>query len=88
MNYHTLTDWPALWQIAQERQIAKPQECRVMCGGCGVELSAEGLIHWPDCENPGRVLFLQQDMITGNWEEVGNPSSGPFPDAGPIAFAG
>jgi hypothetical protein len=87
MNYYSLTDWPTLWEIARERQIKNPAACRVMCGQCGVELSAEGLIHWPDCDG-ARVLFLTQDPMDGSWDEVGNPSSGDFPDAGPVAFAG
>jgi ferredoxin len=71
-----------LYRIARSQRIEDPASCRVMCGSCGIELTSDGLLHWPDCADPEHVMFLKQDAMTGEWSEVGQRP----PDAGPLAF--
>jgi ferredoxin len=78
----TVTDWPTLWEIARSQRIEHPAECKVLCGSCGVQLTNDGIIHWPDCDDPTRIMFMSQDLMTGQWEEIGQRET----DTGPLAF--
>ena len=82
MNYHQLTDWPSLWEIARDQRIEDPASCLVVCASCGVQLNADGILHWPDCEDHEQIVFLKQDPSSGEWTDIGQHPA----DTGPIAF--
>ena len=85
MSFSYLTDWPTLFELAKARGIRDLGNLRIGCGSCTMEVSREGVLHFPDCEEQ-RIVFLKQ--VAGEWVEQGSKPTGLRPpDEGPLAFS-
>lgn len=70
---HEFTDRAELFAIAKKRGVKDPQNCKVICAGCGMEPSQllQGIAHFPDCDASfDDVLFLKLSE-DGTWRDAG-----------------